>query len=530
MADLPDWLLALLGGQQNNLNAQGPSPSGGLLAGAMPPPMGGLLTAPRPVPVDAGMDSAADPNTPIRVASQGLTQGRSVATGGTDVPDTAPTSGTNVIGTPASGTTEASSPGFLSKAGTVLGSLYGQGGPGDALISLGAGIASPEGWAKGVQESLKSQSGAALNNAKLQAFKLQVQQLQQQQNATYNYFKSKGLSDADAQAAILNPDLQKTLFQKFNPTEQFSQFTDKDGTTWQINSQTGARTKLDEAQRPQLVDVPQGDGTVRKQWVTPGSAAPVAGAPAPSGSAEGSDGGAVGAPYDPKDTTSEYTSGLTKAVGATHAGLAGGVEAAQGRARDIAAMQGALERIQANGGTTGIGSEEKAKLQSAINTGWNTLGLSGQPFSVDDAQLLSKFNRQLAGGQAKDVAGARVTNFEMNNFLQSNAGLALDPNANKRLLGIQSQIEDRNINVGNGIRDMTAEALDKGKRVSPADVERYIRGYDANHHIIDPITGQDLTKNIKLGDLPTTEKGQPIAGTGPNKRMKWSPVTGDITE
>jgi hypothetical protein len=75
MADLPDWLLALLGGQQNNLNAQGPSPSGGLLAGAMPPPMGGLLTAPRPVPVDAGMDSAADPNTPIRVASQGLTPG-----------------------------------------------------------------------------------------------------------------------------------------------------------------------------------------------------------------------------------------------------------------------------------------------------------------------------------------------------------------------------------------------------------------------------------------------------------------------
>ena len=49
--------------------------------------------------------------------------------------------------------------------------------------------------------------------------------------------------------------------------------------------------------------------------------------------------------------------------------------------------------------------EEKAKLQSAINTGATTLGFS-QPFDVDDAQLLSKFNRQLAGGQAKDVAGS----------------------------------------------------------------------------------------------------------------------------
>jgi hypothetical protein len=89
--------------------------------------------------------------------------------------------------------------------------------------------------------------------------------------------------------------------------------------------------------------------------------------------------------------------------------------------------------------------------------------------SSADPQLLSKFNRQLAGGQAKDTAGARVTNFEMQNFLQSN---------------------------------------------------------DEAHHITDPITGQDLTKNAKLMDLqnpPQTESGQPITGMPQTRKAPmWS--------
>ncbi len=51
--------------------------------------------------------------------------------------------------------------------------------------------------------------------------------------------------------------------------------------------------------------------------------------------------------------TQSYDKQLAEGLGKSHASLANGVEDAQSRARDIAAMQGAVDAIQRNGGTTG---------------------------------------------------------------------------------------------------------------------------------------------------------------------------------
>jgi len=48
-----------------------------------------------------------------------------------------------------------------------------------------------------------------------------------------------------------------------------------------------------------------------------------------------------------------YDKQLAEGLGKSHAALSNGVEDAQTRARDLAAMQGAVDAIQGNGGTTG---------------------------------------------------------------------------------------------------------------------------------------------------------------------------------
>lgn len=73
--------------------------------------------------------------------------------------------------------------------------------------------------------------------------------------------------------------------------------------------------------------------------------------------------------------------------------------------------------------------------------------------------------------------------------------------SNQRLIGIQSQIEQRNVAVGNAIRAEAAAALGVGQRVNPAKVEKIIRDHDEQHHIMDPVTGQDLTQSYTLPEF-----------------------------
>lgn len=208
-----------------------------------------------------------------------------------------------------------------------------------------------------------------------------------------------------------------------------------------------------------------------------------------------------------------YAEPLVKSVGDYHASLAAGVPQAQANVRAYNAMQGALQRLQAAGGTTGFGAEELKDLKSAINTGANVLGIT-PPNDISNQEEMASFGRTLAGGIAKSVGGARVTNFEMKNFLEANPGLDLSPQGNQRLIGIGAQIEQRKADIGGKILDMTTQAMQNGQRPNAAQVQEMIKSYDADptNHIRDPITGQDLTQNYKLAPA-----GSPPAPAAPQQ-------------
>ena len=221
-----------------------------------------------------------------------------------------------------------------------------------------------------------------------------------------------------------------------------------------------------------------------------------------------------------------YDKQLAEGLGKAHAALANGVEDAQARARDLAAMQGAIDSIQRAGGSTGFGAQEKLTLQKAINAGANALGIA-EPYDVSDPEFLTKFNRQIAGAQAKGQMGARVTNFEMANYLKANPGLEMSTTGNQRLIGIQAQIEQRNIAVGNAIREATAQAISTGQKINPLQVQRIITDYDAAHHIQDPMTGQDLTQSYALPEFQKGGAASPSAApVQPGPVLRYVPGKG----
>jgi hypothetical protein len=227
-----------------------------------------------------------------------------------------------------------------------------------------------------------------------------------------------------------------------------------------------------------------------------------------------------------------YDKQLAEGLGKAHATLANGVEDAQTRARDIAAMQGAVDAIQKNGGTTGgLGQQQVLDLKKTINAGMTALGVD-KPFNesdLSDKEFLTKFNRSMAGAQAKGAVGARVTNFEMSNFLKANPGLDMSVTGNQRLLGIQAQIEERNIAVGNSIRDATAEAISQGKKINPVTVQKIIKDYDDNHHIKDVVTGQDLTQSYALPEFQKGETNASMAKAHDENLKTMEKTIGGVT-
>jgi hypothetical protein len=201
--------------------------------------------------------------------------------------------------------------------------------------------------------------------------------------------------------------------------------------------------------------------------------------------------------------------------------LVSGVDDAQTRLRDLNAMQGALDNIQKAGGTTGFAAAQKLQLQKAINAGANVLGID-EPFDVSDPEFLTKFNRQIAGAQAKGAMGARVTNFEMSNYMKANPGLEMSTMGNRRLLGIQTQIEQRNVDLGNLLQEYAGNSYGPGKKPDLGAMHKIVVDYDNAHHIVDPITGQDLTDSkgaVRIPELqaapaPTATPKAPVMDVG----------------
>lgn len=230
----------------------------------------------------------------------------------------------------------------------------------------------------------------------------------------------------------------------------------------------------------------------------------------------------------------KYDTVMGEGLAKSHAALSNGVEDAQARARDLAAMQGAIDAIQKRGGTTGgLGQAQTLELAKTINAGAAALGLEPpvDEKGISEKEFLTKFNRQIAGAQAKGAVGSRVTNFEMSNYLKANPGLEMSITGNQRLIGIQSQIEQRNVAVGNAIREATAAAVGAGKRVNPSEIQAIIKKYDEEHHVRDPVTGQDLTQSYTLPEFQKGGNNPALSadhGANLKKIRVWNPATGRV--
>jgi hypothetical protein len=294
------------------------------------------------------------------------------------------------------------------------------------------------------------------------------------------------LSDAETSAFARNPEMMKQIGQVAAPMEQWSSpYTDDQGNLAMKHLRTG-ETKILQAANETIHPATPAE---RAQWLAPDDKTPL-GISDRTGKPVGVPGGTNVAVYNAPQST--YANQGQESVGKQHIALAEGVDKAQEKLMNLNAMSGALQSIREKGGTTGLGETAKTNLQSYINTLSNAVGY--QPFDVSDKEVLNKFGRLLSANAAKDSQGNRVTNFELDNFLKANPSLELSPQGNERLLGIMQQIEKRKVDLGTELQDRFAA----GKPPSIAENHAFVQQYIKEHHIIDPITGQDITADPKL--------------------------------
>jgi hypothetical protein len=154
----------------------------------------------------------------------------------------------NVIGTQASGAPEVTaqqSPGlgdYLGKAANAIGSIYGAGGPGDALIAMGLSNRT-NGASIQALNAITAQRAAVGNDAYKKALLAQAtSRLAAQQafgTSSYRYLLSKGVDEPTATAAIQAAQAGNTtplndLFKQYETKDEYRPMTAEERTAWGI--------------------------------------------------------------------------------------------------------------------------------------------------------------------------------------------------------------------------------------------------------------------------------------------------------
>jgi hypothetical protein len=154
----------------------------------------------------------------------------------------------NVVGTAASGAPEVTaqqSPGFgdyLGKAANAIGSIYGAGGPGDALIAMGLSNRT-NGASIQALNAITAQRAAVGNDAYKKALLAQAtSKLAAQQamgNSSYRYLLSKGVDEPTALAAVNaaqagNSTPFNDLIKQYETKDEFRPMTAEEKTAWNI--------------------------------------------------------------------------------------------------------------------------------------------------------------------------------------------------------------------------------------------------------------------------------------------------------
>lgn len=139
------------------------------------------------------------------------------------------------------------------KGGDAIGGIYGRGGPGDALIALGAGLMSKKGVGEGLQAGLQTMQSQQLIGQQRELMKARAAKLLQDQQTRTQELTGRlgalkgmrpGMPDEEARAVAGNDALFNEIYRQGHPSETFSQSTDPQGNVWQTNAITGQRQLL----------------------------------------------------------------------------------------------------------------------------------------------------------------------------------------------------------------------------------------------------------------------------------------------
>lgn len=252
------------------------------------------LFGPAAVPAAAGQDDRAGPLN-VQPGQPALQADQADAVQA--LPPARPTDGSVPQRAPFSGIPERPATAEPAKADGpgMLDRFAGNGGW-DMLMGLGAGLAGGKGWGDGLSKGLDGASRAAALSAtsglaqqKFAIEKRKADQALAGQNLTLKWLTTKGVSEADATAALAaaqggRPELLQSYLTDFGPSKAPEGFRKVEGgafepipggpadpNTKKATAQATAEgTTAGTPDTPQKMDVPQGDGTTRPTWVAPG--------------------------------------------------------------------------------------------------------------------------------------------------------------------------------------------------------------------------------------------------------------------
>lgn len=119
-------------------------------------------------------------------------------------------------------------PGFLSKFGDAIGSIYGKGGPGDSLIALGAGLASGPNWGSGLMKGMAMVNANALTADKKALERAQAQQKLLGLKGSIDLLRKTYPGQTDEQYAAMaqNPSIVSEAAKRLGGADTFRPVTD----------------------------------------------------------------------------------------------------------------------------------------------------------------------------------------------------------------------------------------------------------------------------------------------------------------
>lgn len=156
---------------------------------------------------------------------------------------------------------------------------------------------------------------------------------------------------------------------------------------------------------------------------------------------------------------------------------------------------------------TGLGGDALLSAQKGMQSIGRLFGIEYSPDSIKDGESIAKESRQLVAKMAKSAVGARVTNFEFDQFLKANPGLETSPEGNLKLISIMRQKAQR---------DMALAEIADEHDGTHRELQRKIRDYDKAHPLLNPDDGKQLRSDSVL----SAGGGQQQGGQAPQQQQQ----------